>query len=217
MDHPGRRLPRLFLRGISYFLAILGLAACLVYWGRHPILRGVSRALTHQDTLARSDVIVVLSGDETTRPFKAAELYRKGFAPLVAVPNEQLTPTAELGLARSATDIVLEILQDSGVPESSIVLLSEAAPVTSTRDEARVIQAFVEQSESSSIIVVTSIFHTARARYTLRKRIPAAVELRMAASDEWRYDPAHWWESEAGITDYGMEVLKWIHTLGVLN
>lgn len=187
------------------------------YLLRHPILRSVGAAITHEDPLEAADAIVVLSGDEATRPFRAAALYREGWAPMVALPFEELPPTAQLGLVPTSTSVALQVLLDSGVPADSIVVLSRDQPVTSTRDEATAVRTLVAERGLSRLIIVTSPFHTARARYTFRKALPSDVDIRMSAAREWQYDTERWWESETGIADYGIELLKWVHTLGVLN
>lgn len=188
-----------------------------LYAGRHLLLTGYGHLMEHEDVLAPADVIVVLSGNEDTRPFHAAALYREGLAPRVAITNEELTPTARLQLVPPSTQITRTVLAMEGVPDSAIVLLSPDRPVTSTRDEAAAVREYVEDAGIRRMIVVTSTFHTARARFTVQRALSGDAEVLMSAAPEWQYDPERWWESERGITDYGMEALKWIHTLGVLR
>jgi uncharacterized SAM-binding protein YcdF (DUF218 family) len=86
--------------------------------------------------------------------------------------------------------------------------------VTSTQDEGRVLRDYLREQPAQRVIVVTSAFHTRRARWTLRRELRGVeADLRMAAAEDDRFDASNWWTREAGFLAYVSEMLKFVHTL----
>src|SRR4051812_12664267 len=79
---------------IILFVGLLSLYLC-----RHQILIATARLLVVEDTLIASDYIVVLGGDSNSRPFLAAELFKKGLAPKVIIFENKSDRLTEAGLA----------------------------------------------------------------------------------------------------------------------
>jgi len=207
----GRRRGLRWLGAICVALLLLGLAA---YAFHRPLLRGFASALTVDDAVAPADFLYVLGGDVNTRPFHAADLFRRGFAPRVVVPRTQDRPASERGFYPNDADVAVRILQQEGVPDSAITMLDMPGGVTSTQDEGRVLRDYLRGQPAQRVIVVTSAFHTRRARWTLRRELRGVeADLRMAAAEDDRFDASNWWTREAGFLAYVSEMLKFVHTL----
>jgi len=104
-------------------------------------------------------------------------LYRRGLAPVVLL-SDAVPSVIDEREDRTYT----RLLQKRGVPGSSIRVLPGAS--TSTRDEVHRVRDYVlAHPGTKRIIVVTSAFHTARARWIFRKVLRGTgVEVRMAAA-----------------------------------
>ncbi|CAN5879460.1 hypothetical protein BH23GEM5_BH23GEM5_27650 [soil metagenome] len=108
----------------------------------------------------------------------------------------------------------MRILQQEGVPDSAITMLDMPGGVTSTQDEGRVLRDSLQKHPAQRVIVVTSAYHTRRARWTLRRELSGLqVDLWMAAGADDRFDESNWWTREAGFLAYVSETLKFLHTL----
>jgi len=207
----GRRRGLRWLGAACVLLLLVGLAA---YAFHRPLLRGFASALTVDDAVAPADFLYVLGGDVNTRPFHAADRFRRGFAPRVVVPRTQDRPASERGFYPNDADVAVRILQQEGVPDSAITMLDMPGGVTSTQDEGRVLRDYLREQPAQRVIVVTSAFHTRRARWTLRRELEGLpVDLRMAAAADDRFDASNWWTREAGFLAYVSEMLKFVHTL----
>ncbi|PYU60720.1 MAG: hypothetical protein DMG56_15135 [Acidobacteria bacterium] len=62
--------------------------------------------------------------------------------------------------------------------------------------------------------MVTSNFHTRRARYIFRQVFPQGLEVRIASARDGDFDPQHWWEKRKSIKELtrefaGMVVALW--------
>jgi len=101
-------------------LAVLLLGLVLLYLTREPLLITGARVLTIDDARAPADYLVVLGGDAETRPFAAAALYHKRFAPKVLIFEHTTNRVTDLGLAPTHDEIYRRVLELEGVPATAI-------------------------------------------------------------------------------------------------
>jgi len=188
---------------ITTFVALLFLALlCLaIYLARHPLLRFAGEGLIVEDTLEKSDAIIILSDDNfyADRATRAAELYRQNLAPVVVASGIRLRPYA--GIAELMTHDLVE----RGVPKEHVVPFPHDAD--DTREEAVALKTLVAQKGWKSVIIVTSNYRTRRARLIIRKTFPVEVRVEMAAARDGNFDPAHWYEHGRAIKRFEHEVL----------
>lgn len=181
---------------------------------REPLLRGFARTLTVDDAAGPADFVYLLGGDVNTRPFHAARLVRRGIAPRVVIPRPEDRSAVERRFYPNDAEVAVRILRAEGVPDSAIQVLRIPGGVTSTQDEGRLLRRYLQAHPARRVVVVTSAWHTRRARWTLRRELGGVpVDLRMAAAPDDRFDESNWWRREAGFLAYVTELLKFAHTL----
>ncbi|HEV2147333.1 MAG TPA: YdcF family protein [Longimicrobiaceae bacterium] len=192
--------------GILLALAVVALAA---YALRAPLLTGVARLLTVRDPVSRAELILALGGELNTRPFHAAELYRRGVAPRVVLVRERSGPAVEAGFFPNRTDVAVRILRRAGVPAEAITVLEPPGGAGSTADEARALRAYVLRSGARRVVVVTNSYHSRRARMALRRGTRGTgAEILMSPVPAWAFSERDWWQSEDGVIAYFNEYLK---------
>jgi uncharacterized SAM-binding protein YcdF (DUF218 family) len=189
MRHPGFRNAQ---RGgaIGSLVALLFLAAfCfLMYLARHPILRYAAESWIVDAPAAHADAIVLLGDDNfyADRATRAAELVRQNVAPIVVASGRRLRPGA------SITDLLQHDLVERGVPREKILILAHDAD--STGEAAAALARFSTDHHFHSVLLVTSNYHTRRARYIFEKSLPSSISVSIAAAHDGDFDPDHWWE-----------------------
>ena len=187
----------------------LVLAGLLVYIFRFQILTGLAAQLIVDDQLEPADIIFVLAGEISSRPFHAAELFKQGLAPDIVMAREADWPAVELGLYPRGTDVATEIMKELGVPVENITVIAGAGGTTSTRDESRVLARYVEGHNVKRVILVTNAFHTRRAKWMFDKDLKGSgVTLQVAAVPEWKFDQTNWWQQEHGLVAFVNEYSK---------
>jgi len=197
------------LRNILTAGALLLLLFILAFAFRSRILTGIADFLVIDDRLQPADVIFVLNSDVDTRPFRAVELYKQGLAPVVAIARAENTPVVDLGLVPNDTDISVGVMEKLGVPAEKIIVLPVSGGVTSTFDEASALRKYVDANQIHKIILVTSAFHTRRARWIFEKTLAGLpVILEMAAVPYARFDQTNWWRNETGLITLNNEYIK---------
>jgi uncharacterized SAM-binding protein YcdF (DUF218 family) len=152
-----------------------------------------------------SDAIVVLMGGISHRPRRAAELYQRGIAPVVvlgATARDDLLDPDE-------TARTVALLEEYGVPRSAIRVLP--GQVTSTRDEALLVRAAAAAEGWHRLTLVTTAFHTRRARWIFEQVLGKGVVIHAAAATHPRYDEATWYHSDEGLVLYFSETLKLLY------
>jgi uncharacterized SAM-binding protein YcdF (DUF218 family) len=195
---------------LAKLIVLLGFAlfCAFLYLVRHSIFRFVGESLVVEDALDRADAIVVLSDDNfyADRATRAAELYREGKAPVVVASGRRLRPTA--GIA----ELMEHDLVERGVPRDKVVRFVHDSD--STKEEAEALTRLVKEKKWRHIIVVTSNYHTRRARYIFHRVFPQDVEVRVASARDGDFDPERWWEKRKSTKELthemaGMFVAIW--------
>jgi uncharacterized SAM-binding protein YcdF (DUF218 family) len=194
---------------VNLIVVLFCVLFCLViYLARHPLMRWSANLWIVEDALDKADAIIVLSDDNffADRATRAAELFRQGKAPTVVASGRRLRPSA--GIA----ELMEHDLTERGVPKERIVRVPHDAD--STREEAEALARFVQQKNWHAIIIVTSNYHTRRARYVFRKVFPPGVEVSVASARDGDFDPERWWEKRKSIKELagefaGMFVAAW--------
>jgi uncharacterized SAM-binding protein YcdF (DUF218 family) len=151
--------------------------------------------LQYQDPLQKADYIVPLAGDDH-RLLKAAKLYKQGFAPAILLSNARVLPPsrveeidAKLGHPRVGPREERKMLLDYlGVPEAATAEFGNGH--VSTYEEAEALRAFIG-NRGVSIILVTSPYHTRRAKLTFERVMPSAHFMIASPPEGQLHDP--WW------------------------
>jgi uncharacterized SAM-binding protein YcdF (DUF218 family) len=170
-----------------------------------PLLVGFA-GLFRVDDPAPSDAIVVLLGGPGHRPETAAKLYRQGLAPVVLVCSSGYGSDVHL----DETEMYLATLTRLGVPRAAVRVLP--GRVTSTREEAQRVRGLVQSRPIRRIIVVTTAFHTARARWVFRRVLRGTgIDVRMAAAEHPQFNESNWYRSDEGMVLYFAETIKTLY------
>jgi uncharacterized SAM-binding protein YcdF (DUF218 family) len=180
---------------LSSLISLLFLLVfCFVlYAARRPLLRLAGESWVVEDPLQQSDALLLLSDDNffADRATRASELYRQKLAPVVVASGRRLRPTA--GVA----ELMEHDLIERGVPKDRIIRFPQDAD--NTREEAQALRALVVEKNWHSVIVVTSNYHTRRARYIFERVFPDSVAVRVASARDGGFDPEHWWENRKSL------------------
>lgn len=182
-----------------------------VYFVRHPIFRFAAESWVIEDPLERADVLIVLSDDNfyADRATRAAELFREGKAPLVVASGRRLRPSA--GIA----ELMEHDLVERGVPKDKILRFAQDGD--STRDEAQALAKLAKSKNWHKVIVVTSNYHTRRARYVFRHVFPQDMEIRVAGARDGDFDPDNWWEKRKSTRLFLREIAGMLLTIWELR
>lgn len=179
------------------FIAIL---CALLYFARHPIMRFAGEWWVVDEPQAHADAIVVLGDDNFhgDRATRAAELYRQGVAPVVVASGRRLRPNA------GVSELIEHDLAERGVPKEKIMPFTQDAD--STKEEAEALAKLAGGQHWKRLVIVTSNYHTRRARYIFAKVFPKAIAVSMAAAPDGDFNPDRWWEKRKSIKLFAREV-----------
>ena len=177
---------------LTFFLAL--------YLVRHPIFRFMAESWVVEDPLDKADALIVLSDDNfyADRATRAAELFREGKAPLVVASGRRLRPTV------SIAELMQHDLVERGVPKDKILRFPQDGD--STLEEAEALAKLVKTKKWQKAIIVTSNYHTRRARYIFRRVFPQGIEVRVASARDGDFDPQHWWEKRKSTKVFMREI-----------
>lgn len=172
------------------FLILMAGLLTLVYLARHPILRAAGGLLVVEDPLEHADAIIVLGDDNYggDRATRAAQLFRSGLAAEVVASGPMLRPYFGI------TELIARDLESRGVPASDVLRFDHRG--RNTIEEAFALRNFVAAHGWRRVLLVTSNYHTRRARYIYSKVFPGDIAVEVASAPDSDYNPNSWWESQ---------------------
>ena len=181
------------------FLVFLAALLIVIYLVRHPLLRFTASEWIVEDVPAHCDAMIVLSDDnyEADRANRAAQLYRSQAAPIVVASGRLLRPYAGIG------ELMQHDLVERGVPQSAILVFKHTAE--NTREEAEALHSLIRDRGWKHLLIVTSNFHTRRARYIFSRVVPE-TQVYVAAAADSDFDPNNWWEHRFGLKMFSAEL-----------
>jgi uncharacterized SAM-binding protein YcdF (DUF218 family) len=185
-------------------LVFLVIFAFVIYLARYPILRFAGNFWVVDESPQTSDAIVILSDDDydAVRASRAADLYRSSWAARIVASGRALRPYA------SIAELMQRDLTDRGVPATAVVRFPNRA--RNTLEEAGAVSEFLSTHGWRKIIVVTSNYHTRRARFIYEHALAPGTELRVVAAPDPSYDPNSWWRTREGVKTFFYEFVGYI-------
>lgn len=190
------------------WVVLLVILAALWLW-RAPLLTALGRFLDVSEPPAATDFVMVLGGDHNNRPAVAAALYKAGLAHQVLVPAVHRGVDILENLAPPEEQVIRGVLTARGVAQGDVLTLN--SDVDSTENEAVALAGFLNDHPGVSVTVVTTDYHTRRARWIFERRCGGrAAALHFASAPANGFGASDWWRSERGFTTYLNEYSKLI-------
>jgi uncharacterized SAM-binding protein YcdF (DUF218 family) len=186
------RLPRQLLQ-----IALLTTAAAGCYSWRNSLLPAVARWLDVGDRPRPSDYVMILGGDQKFRPEVAAALVQEGLARQVLLAPALPSAGPEAAAPLPYHERMRSVLMHAGVAGNAILILDK--PVASTYDEAAALAAFLQARPAARVTVVTSGYHTRRARWIFSQVLGPRQNCVsfVSAPADWA-QPDTWWQAGSG-------------------
>ncbi len=189
--HGGRRL-------LWVAVILLVLAASAVFG-----LDAAGRALIVEDPLHHADAILVLGGEtrQGDRVAHAVKLYQRGLAPLLVVSG---TP---MGFHTHEAEVMQRHAEFLGVPADRILAVKHNAD--STREEADIVVPVLRSRGLKEVILVTSNYHTARAKRIFTKAAgPSGPTFLASPVNDDNFEPDGWWKKRRHAKTFVFEAIK---------
>jgi uncharacterized SAM-binding protein YcdF (DUF218 family) len=181
----------------SIMLILCVLIAVYALSGKLFILMG--EFLIYDDPPLKSDVAVVLEDglEYYPRLIEAASIYKKGLVDKIVINGDRKTDTIR-GLEKMGFEgccswyenskRILEIL---GVPGNDVIAIS-AEEVYDTVGEAEVVGFEIINQGYTSIILITSKFHTRRAAHIWKEMYRDKLDVASVSAKSDPFDPSAW-------------------------
>ena len=191
------------------FFLLLALISVVLFLTRAWWLAGMAQALIDDERPDKADIAVVLAGDWWGgRILKAGELVRAGYVPLVLVSG----PEGNYGFYES--DLSIPFAVRHGFPADWFVALPNRS--RSTKEEAAAVLPELRRRNVKSFLLVTSNYHTGRARriYLAAERAAGGgPPFRTVASSDRYFQATSWWRTREGQKTTFLEWSKTVATV----
>lgn len=183
----------------------------VTYFGYQPLLRYSASAIIVDSDPEKADAIVLLSGGEPGRAWGAADIYQQKLASYVVLTREPLSED-DIELQERGVELLngftsnVNILRGLGVPQNAILHVEPF--VQDTFDELSRVRELAEQKHWKSLIIVTSTYHTRRARLVARYIFGPAIKFTVVGSKHSSFNRDKWWQSRSDVRTFLIEFEK---------
>ena len=174
------------------FVIVLALGVFGAYAGEFLVVNAPQHA----------DLILVLAGETDTRPALALNLFRAGYAQRVLLD----VPTAARIFDTNAIQIAQAYIQK--LPDGARFEICPI-PGLSTKQEAHDVISCLKHENASSILIVTSDYHTRRALSIFRHEVPGKSFSVAAAQDDAQFGTRWWTHRQWAKMCFG----EWLRTI----
>ena len=176
----------------------------LVYMTRRHTLTAIGNWLDVGEDPDRCDYVMLLNGDQETRPFEVADLYLQGKAERVLITSVNQSQSST---QPKIHELARGILTRCGVPDDKIDFVDSRCD--STYDEAKALDMFMEQHPDATFYVVTNTYHTRRSRWVFRNVLGSKMSrVGMVSARTDAFNAGNWWKHEDGFVLYLAEFLN---------
>ena len=204
---PVRR--RRVLRAL-FMLGVVAAALGAAWMARAPLLRGAATLWAVSDDYTAADAVVVLGGGLESRPFAAADLYKRGLAKHVLVLDVWPGAAERLEIIPRQGILARDILLRIGIPAQAITVHGNG--VANTYEEARAVRDWAARTGGTSVIVPTEEFSSRRVRWMFRRELAdAGVRVGIKVLTPAEYGAENWWTREKGILAFQNEIMKYLY------
>src|SRR6266540_1809440 len=168
---------------------------------REPVFLGATDLWIVSDPISRADAVVVLGGGLATRPFVAAELWRRGLADKILISQGPEERAVSMGPIPSHTELNREILLKLDIPAGVIETFGTANK--NTRDEAVALREWSERNAASVFIIPSEIFPARRVRWIFRcEFMGTGVRIEVPSVEPQGYTRWNWWKTQKGLVAF---------------
>lgn len=198
------------MKNKSKFLWMIGVVLILILTLiilRNPILKSMANFLIVEDEIEFVEYAFVLSGQALERGTKAANLLNaKKISKAICTGANQPPDLTVFDVDLLESDLTqLQILKTFS--DTSKVQLLQIG--TSTFEEAEAILAFCHENDISETLIITSKFHTRRAKSVFKKQFKNQnISIYFSGANSMVYNESEWWKSEYGLIALNNEYLK---------
>ena len=178
----------------------------------------LAKLLIIEKPLEKADAILVLGGSSTylERTAKAAELYKNGVTAKIFLTDDGTRGGWSSVEQRNMpfVELARRNLIARGIPDENIEIIKP--PDSGTIYEARFLAAASKKENLQTLLLVTSAYHTRRARRTFEREFakensPTAIGIESAPTGWQTPSPLFWWLSLAGWNSVAGEYVKSVY------
>lgn len=178
-----------------------------IYAARGIILTALGTWLDVSEKPRPADYVMILTGEENSRPYAASTLIRAGYARKVLVSNVYISPAENnSSVIPTVNEIIRRVVISRGVAAEDLITLPGS--VESTFDEACSLAAFLKTNSDARVLIVTNHFHTRRARLIFFYVLGNLRNISFISAPMDGFQLATWWRTDMGFINVIAEYCK---------
>ena len=172
-------------------------------------IKAITEFIFCEDIIKKSDIILIPGATRSPIPEKAAKLYTKGYAPIIAVSGKYSYKRSSFPMERiisskynekkynTEADFLKNVLEKNGVPNNNILVECESR---NTLENAKMLRDKIEEKQLriKSAIICCQSFHARRTQMTFSFLFPN-IKLYICPVTTQNINKKNWFLSVKGI------------------
>ena len=188
-------------------ILIIALAAGALFFAHAPLLTKAAKMIIRQDVIKPADAIVILAGEENERVEYGVKLFKDGFARKDVI----IMAGGPLVWKYSWAGLMKDHAESLDVPAGKILLEDKSR---STEEDAIYTKEILQRNRISSIILVTSPYHSRRASIIFERVLGKDIGIVNAPADQSWFEISEWWkrrrERATVLNEFSKYIWLWI-------
>jgi uncharacterized SAM-binding protein YcdF (DUF218 family) len=172
---------------VMRIIIMLVILAVVVFFGHHVILDKAGQFIYQKDELKPADIIVILAGEETERVEYGVKLFKEGWSR----KDRIIMAGGPVVWKYSWASLMKRHAEDLGV-SGNMILLEEKS--RTTEEDARFTKEILLHHGYTSIILVTSPYHSKRAFKIFQTVMGDEIKIITAPVESSWFEFDDWWK-----------------------
>jgi len=189
------------------FLIMIIVLTALAYFGHPFLLDKAGKLIYEKDDLKPADVIVILAGEEEERVEYGVYLFREEWAK----KDRIIMAGGPLVWKHTWASLMKEHAEYLGIPGKDILLEDKSR---TTEEDAKYTKEILKKYGYTSLILVTSPYHSRRASTTFQKVMGKEIKVISAPVENSWFKFSDWWkrrrDRSAVLNEYSKFLWLWI-------
>ena len=189
------------------FLIMIIILTALIYFGHPFLLDKAGKLIYEKDDLKPADVIVILAGEDTERVEYGVYLFREEWAK----KDRIIMAGGPLVWKHSWASLMKEHAEYLGIPGKDILLEDKSR---TTEEDAKYTMDILKKYGYTSLILVTSPYHSRRASAIFQKIMGKEIKVISAPVENSWFKFSDWWKRRRDrstvLNEYSKFLWLWI-------
>jgi len=175
-----------------------------------PVLRAMGWMWVVTDEFTSAEVVALSDGARLPLRDRSVDWFREGKVQRMVLLRSETRPTDRAGITPPMLQGRLQVLRETGVPDSAVVLVGEE--LATMHSGMTALLGWAQSNRVTQVVLPTEPFATRRKAWLARRLLqPAGVRASVLAVAMPEYTVDEWWRTKEGLLEFEKECVLMLY------